>query len=99
MVVSHRVPNPAPTSKPHFPPGAKPHTQRLLNHSFVNTRYDPAGNQTLMVDPAGNRTTVIYDALDRVAVVQDPLGHASSFAYDAASLLTSTTDRDGRVRN
>jgi YD repeat-containing protein len=42
---------------------------------------------------------MVYDSLNREIQRIDPLGHSGTFAYDAASRMTSTTDRNGLVRN
>src|SRR6185437_7400623 len=61
--------------------------------------FDSGGRNTVVKDPNGNLTTFVYDAADRRVTETTPTatgGTASAtYAYDADSEMTATTDRDG----
>jgi YD repeat-containing protein len=64
----------------------------------VTTTYsDPLGRPTLVIDPDGNRTRTAYDPLGRAIRETTPLGFRTS-TYDLGDHVTSTLDRDGRLR-
>ena len=82
------LPNPSGASSPDVAP--------------TSYAYDAVGNLTLTVDPRGGGTEYLYDALNRKVTMRqadpatgDPTLATSpltSYAYDAAGNLTSTTD-------
>ncbi|WP_419580845.1 dockerin type I domain-containing protein [Stieleria magnilauensis] len=74
-----------------------------VDEAISRYEYDDAGNQTAVIDPRGNRTEYQYDAMNRVTVITeaDPdgdgplLSPVTTFDYDLAGNLLSTTDATG----
>ena len=69
----------------------------------VRTVYDAVGNAVIATDALGRRTIGTFDAMNRTVAVQSPRPDAGSqalvttFGYDAAGRLTSTTDPLGHT--
>jgi YD repeat-containing protein len=81
--------------------------QGTPDEGVMQYEYDAAGNVTATVDPNGNRTQLEYDLMNRLTrvVEADPDGAdptlqspVSSFTYDAAgNVLSSTDSRDNET--
>lgn len=60
--------------------------------------YDERGNVLQQANALGQTTTYTYDdVFNRVTSVTDPLGHASSYVYDARGNLVTATDANDQV--
>ncbi len=68
--------------------------------------YDGSGRKTSMVEPRGNvvggtpsqyTTTYTYDSNDHLTTLTTPLGHVTSWAFDPAGMLSSTTDANSHT--
>jgi RHS repeat-associated protein len=72
-------------------------------NAITTTMYDAAGNTTQVISAQTTLITDIttfgFDVLNRQTTMTDALGHSATMAYDLAGRLTSSTDRDLRVRN
>ncbi|HEX7794241.1 MAG TPA: RHS repeat-associated core domain-containing protein [Vicinamibacterales bacterium] len=57
-------------------------------------KYDSRGRDTLLSDPEGHTTRKIYGAgvWNNIASVEVGVGHKTSYAYDNAGLVATTTD-------
>src|SRR5439155_179793 len=53
---------------------------------FLRTRYryDPDGNQVLVIQPEGNATASVYDGFNRRTSIIDSVGNQTVFQYDPA---------------
>jgi YD repeat-containing protein len=73
--------------------------QQIIDPVGLTTTFNYTGSRvTSIVDPAGRTTLLNYDTQGNLISVIDPDTTHNDYGYDSHHLLTSSTDKNGRVK-